>query len=136
MINLSILLRTRTVFTLASQAYRMTVRVYGLTPSTTSIITIAPSERLTAELTSMEKSTCPGESIKFIKCYFSSAGTPFRGGSLWACRIDMDDAFIVIWRSCSSSRESRYRRVPANFCEMMLFEEISVSDIVVLPWST
>ena len=62
----------------------MTVIVCGLTPSTQSIKIKAPSERLTAELTSIEKSTWPGESIKLIRCCFSStSGYALVGGSLW-----------------------------------------------------
>ena len=54
------------------------------------------------------------------------------------CKIEIDEAFIVIILFCSSSRSSKYRNVPANFCEMMLLlsPHMSVSDKVVLPWST
>ena len=53
-----------------------------------------------------------------------------------ACRMEIEDAFIVICLICSSSRESKYLSYPASFCDIILLDAISVSDIVVLPWST
>ncbi len=44
-----------------------TVYVCTQTPSTVSTTTNAPSVTLKAAVTSELKSTCPGESIKFIK---------------------------------------------------------------------
>lgn len=44
-----------------------TVSVYTQTPSTQSTTTRAPSVTLRAAVTSDEKSTCPGESIRLIK---------------------------------------------------------------------
>lgn len=48
-------------------AYLNTVSVYTHTPSTVSTTTKAPSVILRAAVTSAEKSTWPGESIKFNK---------------------------------------------------------------------
>jgi hypothetical protein len=63
----SILLSTKHVFTFSFHACIRTVCVYGLIPSTTSIRTNAPSDTRSAEDTSEEKSTCPGESSRLIK---------------------------------------------------------------------
>ncbi len=65
--SLSSLLSTRQVLTFSSNAWRSTVCVCAETPSTTSTSTTAPSDNRRALLTSLEKSTCPGESIKFTK---------------------------------------------------------------------
>lgn len=43
---------------------------------------------------------------------------------------------MVMPRSCSSSRESKYRTLPANLLEIIPFEANSESDNVVFPWST
>jgi len=48
-------------------AYLNTVSVYTQTPSTQSTTTKAPSVTLNAAVTSEEKSTCPGESIKLMR---------------------------------------------------------------------
>ena len=47
-------------------AYLNTVSVYTQPPSTQSTTTKAPSVTLRAAVTSDEKSTCPGESIRLI----------------------------------------------------------------------
>ncbi len=70
--SLSILLSTNTALTLSSHACFRTVCVYGLTPSSTSTMTTAPSDSLNALLTSLEKSTWPGESIRLIRYCLSS----------------------------------------------------------------
>ena len=117
MINLSILFRTRQSFTFSDHACFMTVCVCGETPSFTSTITRPPSDIRRALLTSVEKSTCPGESIRLIKCYCSSVETTpaFLCLTLSAYKSEIDEAFIVIYLFCSSSRESKYRSCPANF---------------------
>lgn len=43
---------------------------------------------------------------------------------------------IVMPLSCSSSRESRNRSLPAMRCEMMLLDDSRESAKDVLPWST
>ena len=55
------------------QAYLSTVSVWTQTPSTAHTTTMAPSVTLSEAVTSEEKSTCPGESIKFIRQGFFSA---------------------------------------------------------------
>jgi len=135
--SLSSLLSTRQVLTLACHAYLITVCVYGETPSTQSIMTRAPSESITAELTSTEKSTWPGESIKFIKwCCSSTTSSACLAGALYPKMSPIELAFIVICRCCSSSRESRYLTEPAVLAEIMLLEQMRQSERVVFPWST
>src|SRR5215213_3191670 len=51
----------------SARAWRSTVSVCTETPSTQSTTTRAPSVTRRAAVTSDEKSTCPGESIKLIK---------------------------------------------------------------------
>jgi hypothetical protein len=65
--DLSTLLTMRTGFIFSCIACLSTVSVYTQTPSTVSTTTNAPSVTLRAAVTSEEKSTCPGESIKLIK---------------------------------------------------------------------
>ena len=65
---------------------------------------------------SFEKSTWPGLSTRFTR-----KGTLLLRGRYTK---EMDDAFIVICRSCSSGRLSRYRRSPAFLDEMIPFIEI------------
>ena len=64
---LSILLTINTGTIFSAIACLNTVSVYTLTPSTQSTTTKAPSVTLKAAVTSDEKSTCPGESIKLIR---------------------------------------------------------------------
>jgi hypothetical protein len=52
------------------------------------------------------------------------------------CSSAIDDAFIVMPRDCSSSRESKYRSSPAVFGWMSPLDAIKWSLSVVLPWST
>ena len=138
MISLSILLSTRQSLTFSAHAYLMTVCVYGDTPSLTSTITRPPSDIRSALLTSFEKSTCPGESMRLTRCYCSSVQmlSPFLCLTLRAYKSDMDEAFMVIILCCSSSRESRYRNWPASLWLMIWLELMSESLNVVLPWST
>ena len=65
--DLSILLTIKTGFIFSLMACLSTVSVYTHTPSTVSTTTKAPSVTLKAAVTSEEKSTWPGESIKFNK---------------------------------------------------------------------
>ena len=129
--------------TFSAQAYLITVCVYGETPSLTSTRTNPPSDILNALLTSLEKSTCPGESTRLIKLCCSSISICYSPFSfLLLCLIlcayskEMEDAFMVIILCCSSSRESRYLSWPASFWLMIWFELMSESLSVVFPWST
>jgi len=119
-INQSILFKTRQVFTFSFQAYLSTVFVYGLTPSTTSTSTQAPSANLKALETSYEKSTWPGESIKFTRKTSSNGTLPaslsftdIHSYFLWNIVIEL--LFIVMSLSCSYSRLSRSFNFPAEF---------------------
>lgn len=49
---------------------------------------------------------------------------------------EMELDFMVMHRSCSSSLVSMYRSFPANRMEMIPFEEMRLSVMDVLPWST
>jgi hypothetical protein len=111
-------------------AYYNTACVYTHTPSTASTTIIAPSANLTAALTSLEKSTCPGLSKTLIRWIGFVDSSDRRYSN------EIDEVFNVISRSCSSGRQSRYRKVPAVFYEIIPFIEISKSVSVVFPWST
>mmetsp|Transcript_12420 Transcript_12420/g.29217 ORF Transcript_12420/g.29217 Transcript_12420/m.29217 type:complete len:218 (+) Transcript_12420:562-1215(+) len=63
----SILLRTRHGFIRSAHAWRRTAWVWTQTPSTTSTTTSAPSHKRVAVDTSLQKSMCPGESIRLTK---------------------------------------------------------------------
>ena len=110
----------------------------------TSTITKPPSESRRALLTSDEKSTWPGESIKLTRwCYSSTSNStspfsflPFFFLTSWPNNREMEDAFIVMHLYCSSSLESRYLSCPANLLFMMWFELMRESLRVVFPWST
>mmetsp|Transcript_42535 Transcript_42535/g.49670 ORF Transcript_42535/g.49670 Transcript_42535/m.49670 type:complete len:208 (-) Transcript_42535:37-660(-) len=139
--SLSILFSTRQVLIFSSHACLSTVKDCGEIPSTTSMRTRAPSESLRAEETSLVKSTWPGESIKLIlySCWLGSTPASFCSlvsrWTFWWNSV-MEEAFIVICRICSSSRESMYFSFPASFWLMIWLFEISESDNVVFPWST
>ena len=124
----SILLRTSTGTTRSSHACLSTACVCVHTPSTASTTSSAPSLSRAAADTSEQKSTWPGESIRLTR----TSSPPSAGRYASA----IDDAFIVMPRSCSSSRLSMYRTWPASRDEMMPFDAISPSASVVLPWST
>ena len=76
--------------------------------------------------------------MRLTKCCYSSTRTsPFTFLlRLYLYKTEMDEAFIVIILSCSSSRESMYLSWPASFLLMMLFDDMSESLSVVFPWST
>ncbi|KAG5461702.1 MAG: hypothetical protein BJ554DRAFT_6058 [Olpidium bornovanus] len=81
-----------------------TVSVWTQTPSTQSTTTRAPSVTRSAAVTSDEKSTCPGESMRFIKKPFPSvfcltSPTSSAGSSK---KREMAVDLMVIPRSCSS----------------------------------
>lgn len=145
MISLSILFRTKHILIFSAHAWVMTVCVCADMPSLTSTRTSPPSESLRAELTSLEKSTWPGESIRLMRCCYSSSFLiifpfssfpPVLTMTLWPYKMEMDEAFMVIIRCCSSGLESKYLNRPASFLLMILFELINESLIVVFPWST
>ena len=92
-----------------------------------------------AAVTSDEKSTWPGESIKLIKKSFPST---FWGISLissssdiWAYK-EMAVDLIVMHRSCSSFRVSVKRASPALAAEMIPARWTRESVRVDFPWST
>ena len=60
--------KKRRELALSCQAWRSTAWVWMQTPSTASTTTSAPSLRRAAVLTSLQKSTCPGESMRLIRC--------------------------------------------------------------------
>lgn len=71
---------------------------WGHTPSTTSTTTMAPSHRRTAVDTSLEKSTCPGESIRFTR--YSSLSKKDKGKSViikGRGKICYNDQFNTCW---------------------------------------
>mmetsp|Transcript_19286 Transcript_19286/g.65032 ORF Transcript_19286/g.65032 Transcript_19286/m.65032 type:complete len:254 (-) Transcript_19286:118-879(-) len=72
----SILLRTRSGVTPSSHACRSTAAVCTHTPSTTSTTSSAPSLSRTAEETSEQKSTWPGESIRFTRSGLAASAPP------------------------------------------------------------
>ena len=91
----------------SSHACRSTAAVCTHTPSTTSTTSSAPSLSRTAEETSEQKSTWPGESIRLTRSGLAaSAPPPAAATSSGWYTSAMEDAFIVMPRSCSSSRES------------------------------
>lgn len=73
---------------------------------------MAPSHNLTAVETSLEKSTCPGESMRLT---IKSSFEPRKSLN----KSDMQLLFIVIPRSCSSGRLSMYLNWPAIRCEII-----------------
>lgn len=123
-------------------ACRRTVSVWTQTPSTQSTTTRAPSVTRRAAVTSEEKSTCPGESIKLIKnsvpvkdsmvsrrayghdnmrgtlpsvaCLMSSKSS-FSSSKNMEIAVDL----MVIPRSCSSARVSVARASPARELAMI-----------------
>jgi hypothetical protein len=88
------------------------------TPSKASTRTTAPSLNLAALDTSLEKSTCPGESIKFIKYFFPCC-------DLYKRDIELD--FIVMVFCCSSGLLSKYLIFPARLEDIIPFDEIKKS---------
>jgi hypothetical protein len=96
---------------------------------------MAPSHSRDAVETSELKSMCPGESIRLIRYSFDSGGA---SGDVHLSREkkrEMAELSIVMPRSCSSGRESRYRILPACLAEMTPLVAIKASLNEVLPWS-
>jgi len=115
----SILFMNSTGLIRSAIACRNTVSVCTHTPDTQSTTTRAPSVTRRAAVTSLEKSTCPGESIKLIKKPFSplSRWSGFvmntRSLSSSSKNIEMAVDLIVMQRSCSSFLVSVKRVSPA-----------------------
>mmetsp|Transcript_19713 Transcript_19713/g.68342 ORF Transcript_19713/g.68342 Transcript_19713/m.68342 type:complete len:238 (-) Transcript_19713:45-758(-) len=155
-----------TGLTRSEMAWRSTVSVCTQTPSIVSTTTSAPSVMRSAAVTSEEKSTWPGESMRLMR-YESSviAGAPssVAGFStsdspppvtlsarpsaaaisafspadiLYSKNMEMPVDLIVMPRSASSARVSVYRVSPACFCAMMPALATRESVSVDLPWST
>ncbi len=83
----------RTGLTRSFSACRMTVSVWGMTPSTASTTRMTPSMALMALVTSPPKSTCPGVSMRLMR--YSSAS------NLWT--MEAMAALMVMPRACSCS---------------------------------
>ena len=82
--------------------------------------------------TSLLKSICPGESIKFIRysfCLGVASGADRRSMEKYR---DMAEDSMVMPRICSSGLESRYRILPANLGDIMPFvaKRASVSEVL------
>ena len=149
-IRRSILLSTNIGVTRSTHACLRTACVWTQTPSTASTSTSALSLSRTAADTSLPKSTWPGESIRLTgtggggahAAAGAAAATSATSADSAAADDDgwkesaMEDDFIVMPRSCSSSRLSMYRSWPASRLEMMPLLAMSESLRVVLPWST
>jgi len=80
----SSLLRMSTGMMRSPMAWRSTVSVCTATPSTQSTTTSAPSVTRSAAVTSDEKSTCPGESIRLMRKDFSDTSMPVSAASAFA----------------------------------------------------
>mmetsp|Transcript_23123 Transcript_23123/g.49247 ORF Transcript_23123/g.49247 Transcript_23123/m.49247 type:complete len:203 (+) Transcript_23123:718-1326(+) len=119
-------------FTRSCKACRSTVSVCTAHPSMQSTTTMAPSVMRSAAVTSEEKSTCPGESIRLIKCCLA----PFPSSSSSSKYKDTPVLLMVTPRSCSSARVSVKRASPAALAEMMPALQIRESVSVDFPWST
>ena len=78
----SILFKTNISFRFSMEACRSTACVCGHMPSATSISMTAPSHKRTAVDTSVEKSTWPGLSIKFMIQFSLSLGFFFLNNQL------------------------------------------------------
>mmetsp|Transcript_93931 Transcript_93931/g.303401 ORF Transcript_93931/g.303401 Transcript_93931/m.303401 type:complete len:203 (+) Transcript_93931:2076-2684(+) len=128
----STLFTKRHGFTRSASACRSTVSVCTAQPSMQSTTTIAPSVIRRAAVTSEEKSTCPGESMRLIRC---GCG-PLPSSSSSSKYRDTPVLLIVTPRSCSSARVSVKRASPACFAEMMPALQMRESVRVDLPWST
>ena len=93
----STLLMNRVGLTFSRNAWRRTVSVWAMTPSTAQTTTIAPSTARIARVTSPPKSTCPGVSMRLIRyCSFSNSWT-----------IVTSALLIVRRRACSCSSKFR-----------------------------
>merc|ERR1711884_616106 len=122
-----------------------TVSVWTQTPDTQSTTTRAPSVTRRAAVTSEEKSTWPGESIKLIKNPHSSEPSAFlafsclqKARSLGSISKYMEMAvdLMVMHLSCSSFLVSVALVSPALEAAMMPALATRESVRVDLPWST
>ena len=101
-----------------------------------STITIAPSVTLNAAVTSEEKSTCPGESIKLTIKLFPSACLGKSKSEDNSKNKVMPVDFIVIPLSCSSALVSVNLVSPAESMDIIPAEATKESVKVDFPWST
>jgi hypothetical protein len=83
-------------------AWRSTVSVCTATPSTQSTTTSAPSVTRSAAVTSDEKSTWPGESMRLMRKDFSVISMPFSAASLAASSAAAASALATLDRSASA----------------------------------
>ena len=121
----STLLMNRIGLTFSLSAWRSTVSVWGMVPSTASTTTTAPSTARIALVTSPPKSTWPGVSIRLMR--YSTPPT--------SCTIETLAALMVMPLACSSSSKSMNSCLPARSMEIMPEPPSRLSDKVVLPWS-
>merc|ERR1740139_2014825 len=114
-------------------AWRSTVSVCTHTPSTQSTTKSAPSVTRRAAVTSDEKSTWPGESIRLIRNSSPSeaSGSLTCGSILKNSEMPVD--LMVMQRSCSSWRVSVRRVSPADDAAMIPAAATSESVRVDLP---
>ena len=110
----STLLTWSTGLTRSEMAWRSTVSVCTHTPSTQSTTVSAPSVMRSAAVTSEEKSTCPGESMRLISNGSGCASSPLTA-HFGVYNRDIAALFMVIPRRCSSSRKSMNLNFPASF---------------------
>ena len=136
------------------RACRRTVSVWTQTPSIQSTTTKAPSVTRRAAVTSEEKSTCPGESIKLIKNSSPKLISGYEGkgedkklpsvfcliaaisSSLTRKYMEIAVDLIVIPRAFSSSLVSVNRVSPALDEAIIPAFETRESVKVDFPWST
>mmetsp|Transcript_42537 Transcript_42537/g.101380 ORF Transcript_42537/g.101380 Transcript_42537/m.101380 type:complete len:200 (+) Transcript_42537:2114-2713(+) len=128
----STLFTKRHGLTRSCRACRSTVSVCTAQPSMQSTTTMAPSVIRRAAVTSEEKSTWPGESIKLIKWGLG----PWLSSSSCSKYRDTPVLLMVTPRSSSSLRPCVNRLSPAALALMIPARETRESASVVLPWST
>merc|ERR1711970_700905 len=130
---------------LSAMACLSTVSVWTQTPETQSTTTRAPSVTRRAAVTSLEKSTWPGESIKLMRkpgswvpSFFLETGCLMKARSFSSMLKNMEMAvdLMVMHRSCSSFLVSVALVSPAFEAAMMPALETRESVRVDLPWST
>mmetsp|Transcript_7174 Transcript_7174/g.10961 ORF Transcript_7174/g.10961 Transcript_7174/m.10961 type:complete len:202 (-) Transcript_7174:166-771(-) len=134
----SSLLMVTTGLIRSARAWRSTVSVCTDTPSTQSTTTRAPSVMRRAEVTSAEKSTCPGESTRLMRnsgpsasLHLARASGPISSLMLKYSEIPVD--LMVMARAASSGRVSVRRFSPAWSSAMIPAAEISESVRVDFP---
>mmetsp|Transcript_4131 Transcript_4131/g.15992 ORF Transcript_4131/g.15992 Transcript_4131/m.15992 type:complete len:217 (-) Transcript_4131:62-712(-) len=146
----STLFTMSTGLTRSVMAWRSTVSVCTQTPSMVSTTTSAPSVTRRAAVTSEEKSTCPGESMRLMRKDLSLIWMSSPAASMasaladstspcsksYSKNMDTPVDLMVTPRSCSSARVSVKRASPAALAEMIPALDTSESVSVDLPWST